>query len=63
MQLFTDALPKDQPHISEVLVSDILHQNIKGAFMDHYVVWVCDYIALFYEKKEALEIMDEIDRR
>jgi hypothetical protein len=63
VQLFTDGLPEGQPHISELLASDILHQGNKGGFMDHYVTWVGEYVMLVFGKQEGKRVMDEIDRR
>jgi hypothetical protein len=62
LQLFTDGLPEGQPSVSELLASDMLHQGWKGAFFDHYVAWVFEYIKL-HHGKDAKAIMDEIDRR
>ena len=49
--------------IHELLSSDLLHQAIKGTFKDHLVEWVGAYLEIKYEKAEAEQIMDEVDRR
>jgi len=49
--------------IHELISSDLLHQAIKGTFKDHLVEWVGEYLEMMYEKAEAGQIMDEIDRR
>ncbi|KAJ7048802.1 hypothetical protein C8F01DRAFT_1275964 [Mycena amicta] len=58
---FTNDFPRADIH--EMLSPDLLHQLIKGTFKDHLVEWVCEYLYLKHEKKEADEILDEIDRR
>ena len=44
-----------------MLLPDILHQLIKGAFKDHLVTWVHDYIKANNLDKQARKILDEID--
>ncbi|KAJ2917661.1 hypothetical protein MD484_g2813, partial [Candolleomyces efflorescens] len=58
---FTRDFPRAD--IYEMLSSDLLHQVIKGTFKDHLVTWVEEFLSLTYEKSEANQIMDEIDRR
>jgi hypothetical protein len=49
--------------IYELLTADLLHQAIKGAFKDHFVQWVEDYLKEIYGSSRAEAILDEIDRR
>jgi hypothetical protein len=48
--------------IYELLTADLLHQAIKGAFKDHIVQWVEDYLKEIYGPSKAKAILDEIDR-
>ena len=61
LQPFTYYFPRADIH--ELLSADLLHQIIKGTFKDHLVTWVEDWINTTYEKKEAVAILAEIDRR
>jgi Plavaka transposase len=60
-QPFTNHFPRADIH--ELLSPDILHQLIKGAFKDHVVTWVNDYIKARHREKKANEILDDIDQR
>ncbi|RPD67720.1 hypothetical protein L226DRAFT_474492 [Lentinus tigrinus ALCF2SS1-7] len=59
---FTNYFPRADIH--ELLLPDLLHQLIKGAFKDHLVTWVIEYIkATAPNEREANKIIDDIDRR
>ncbi|KAF7292184.1 hypothetical protein MIND_01245700 [Mycena indigotica] len=49
--------------IYELLSPDLLRQVIKGAFKDHLVTCVREYLELIHGKTEAAKIMADIDRR
>jgi hypothetical protein len=61
LQPFTEYFP--QADIHEMLSPDILHQLIKGAFKDHIVTWVHDYIKAQHPENEANKILDDIDEQ
>jgi hypothetical protein len=50
-------------NIHELLTPDLLHQIIKGAFKDHLVDWIIQYINSLHPKAEAERIVDDIDKR
>jgi hypothetical protein len=60
---FSKPFTIDFPHadINELLLPDLLHQLIKGAFKDHLVTWVNNYIKLEYPESQAWKILDDID--
>ncbi|KAH8071048.1 hypothetical protein BXZ70DRAFT_1058347 [Cristinia sonorae] len=58
---FTNDFPRADIH--ELLSGDLLHQVIKGAFKDHLVTWVGQYLHIEHGEARAKEILDEIDRR
>jgi hypothetical protein len=60
-QPFTMRFPRAD--IYEQLTPDLLHQAIKGAFKDHLVEWVVDYLKEIHGPSKADSILDEIDRR
>lgn len=62
-QPYTHNFPRADIH--ELLSPDLLHQVIKGTFKDHIVAWVEEYIYSVPNrtKKEADDIMDDIDER
>jgi hypothetical protein len=60
-KLFTSDFPRAD--VYDIIAPDILHQVIKGAFKDHLVTWVEEYLVLTYSKTHAKAIMDDIDRR
>ena len=61
LQPFTEDFPRADIH--ELIAPDILHQLIKGAFKDHIVTWIQNYIYSVHSEKEANRILDDIDRR
>ncbi|KAG1800687.1 uncharacterized protein BJ212DRAFT_1287085 [Suillus subaureus] len=58
---FTNYFPHADIH--KLLSPEILHQLIKGAFKDHLVQWVHDYIEAQYTEANANRILDNIDHR
>ncbi|KAK0449354.1 hypothetical protein EV421DRAFT_1889156 [Armillaria borealis] len=58
---FTHGFPCTDIH--ELLSPDLLHQVIKGTFKDHLVTWVKEYIVQENDKKDATQILADIDRR
>ncbi|KAH9919576.1 hypothetical protein B0H21DRAFT_702115 [Amylocystis lapponica] len=58
---FTNDFPRAD--INRLMTPDLLHQIIKGAFYDHLVTWVGEYLVLEHGDSGAEKILDEIDRR
>ncbi|KAG1812062.1 uncharacterized protein BJ212DRAFT_1448197 [Suillus subaureus] len=58
---FTNYFPCADIH--KLLSPDILHQLIKGAFKDHLVQWVHDYIEAQYTEANVNRILDDIDHQ
>ncbi|KAF8551067.1 hypothetical protein OG21DRAFT_1478282 [Imleria badia] len=58
--LFTNDFPHADIH--KLIAPDLLHQIIKGAFKDHFVEWVKQYIHAMYGTDEDA-ILDDIDRQ
>ena len=61
LQPFTTNFPRADIH--ELLSPDLLHQVIKGAFKDHLVDWVGQYLESVHGKTGAKEILADIDQR
>jgi len=61
LQPFTSDFPR--ANIYEMISPDLLHQIIKGAFKDHLVRWVCEYLVAEHGERKANDILDDIDRR
>ncbi|KAI6013170.1 hypothetical protein BKA83DRAFT_4466263 [Pisolithus microcarpus] len=57
---FTNNFPRADIH--KLISPDLLHQLIKGIFKDHLVDWVEKYLRITHSKREAEQIMDDIDR-
>ncbi|KAG1883443.1 hypothetical protein F4604DRAFT_1879062 [Suillus subluteus] len=49
---FTNDFPRAD--INQLIAPDLLHQLIKGAFKDHLVDWVEDYLILTHGKREGI---------
>ncbi|KAF8890348.1 hypothetical protein CPB85DRAFT_1377935 [Mucidula mucida] len=58
---FTASFPRAD--IYEIIMSDILHQVVKGTFKDHLVEWIQEYLVLTHGKDEAGRIMNDVNRR
>ncbi|KAL0058217.1 hypothetical protein AAF712_015113 [Marasmius tenuissimus] len=58
---FTNYFPRADIH--ELLTPDLLHQIIKGAFKDHLVDWINQFILCTHGDKDGKKIIDDIDRR
>ena len=60
-QPFTSDFPRGD--IYQMISPDLLHQVIKGAFKDHLVRWICEYIVIQHGERRGNVILDDIDRR
>ncbi|KAH9988442.1 hypothetical protein BJV74DRAFT_885330 [Russula compacta] len=58
---FTHGFPRADIH--DLLTPDLLHQVIKGAFKDHFVMWVNEYLYEEYGQARAHAIIEDIDHR
>ncbi|KAK7677769.1 hypothetical protein QCA50_019321 [Cerrena zonata] len=58
---FTQDFPRADIH--EMISGDLLHQIIKGAFKDHLVTWVGEYLVIEHGEAKGAELLDQIDRR
>lgn len=47
--------------IYEMIMPDLLHQVIKGAFKDHIVMWVKQWLIQAHGKAQANRILEDID--
>ena len=61
IQSFTEDFPHADIH--KLILADILHQVIKGAFKDHLVTWIQEWIEADKGKKVAKQVLSYIDRR
>jgi len=59
IQSFTEDFPHADIH--ELIRPDLLHQVIKGAFKDHLVTWIQEWIEANKGKKVARQILSDID--
>ena len=50
-------------YIHELLAPDLLHRLIKGAFKDHLVTWVNEYIKAEFPAAKAQKILNDIDQQ
>ncbi|KAF8200370.1 hypothetical protein BJ912DRAFT_1020063 [Pholiota molesta] len=57
---FMHGFPCADIHV--LLSHDLLHQLIKGAFKDHLVAWVNEYIHKANHESDVLEIIHDIDQ-
>ncbi|KAH9986224.1 hypothetical protein BJV77DRAFT_1061839 [Russula vinacea] len=58
---FTNKFPRADIH--DLLAPDLLHQVIKGAFKDHLVAWINEYLYEEYGQTRANAIIEDIDHR
>lgn len=59
--MFTTYFPRADIH--EMLSPDLLHQVIKGAFKDHVVDWVQQWLVKIHGEAHANRILEDIDKR
>ncbi|KAI0004338.1 hypothetical protein BJV74DRAFT_876020 [Russula compacta] len=58
---FTHGFPCADIH--DLLTPNLLHQVIKGAFKDHFIMWVNEYLYEEYGQARAHAIIEDIDCR
>lgn len=61
IQSFTTHFPRAD--INEMITPDLLHQVIKGAFKDHVVEWVQQWLVQAHGQAGANRILEDIDYR
>lgn len=58
-QPFTMHFP--QANIHEMMSPDLLHQVIKGAFKDHIIEWIQQWLVKTHGEVHANKILEDID--
>jgi Plavaka transposase len=59
IQSFTEDFPCADIH--KLIAPDLLHQVIKGAFKNHLVTWIQEWIEANQGKKVAKQVLSSID--
>ena len=49
--------------IYEMIMPNLLHQVIKGAFKDHIITWVQQWLIQAHSETQANKILKDIDHR